>query len=338
SASRFADAARQRADLYAGLTDKPVEFLGYDHVEAAAQVIGILGVEDALDVAEAGDQVEILLDRTPFYGEAGGQVGDVGTIATDTGIFDVQDTQRPSPALIVHRGVVREGFIRLGQSAVATIDAARRADIRRNHTATHLLHAALRQVLGEHAQQAGSLVAPDRLRFDFTSLEPLSAEQRRRIQELVNEQIIADKPVEAAYMSYREATATGAMALFGEKYGETVRVISIPGFSKELCGGTHVAHTGEIGTFVITEESSIGSGVRRVEALTGRAATAYVLSLQETAERLARSLHVPLASVPVQVEQMSERLREQEREIERLRVELATVQVGDLLARARSVD
>lgn len=338
SAAVFSDAARTRAALYANLTGKPTIFLGYETTEATGTVVGILGAEAAQESAEAGDRVEVVLDQTPFYAESGGQVGDTGTIQTDTGVFEVEDTQRPAPGVIVHRGVVREGFIQVGQTAEARVDAERRADIRRNHTATHLLHAALRRVLGVHVQQAGSLVAPDRLRFDFTSLEPVGPAALREVQEIVNQQILADRPVEAKIMSYQEAIAQGAIALFGEKYGDTVRVVTIPSFSKELCGGTHVNHTGEIGLFVITEESSVASGVRRIEALTGRAAVDYALRLQETVQRLVRDLHVPLEELPAQVAALQERLREQEREIERLRVELASVQIGDLIKEAVTVD
>jgi len=338
SAAIFSDEARARAALYANLTSKPTVFLGYETTEATGTVVAILGAQATEESAEAGDRVEVVLDQTPFYAEGGGQVGDTGTIQTDTGVFDVEDTQRPAPGVIVHRGVVREGYIQVGQTAEARVDAQRRADIRRNHTATHLLHTALRRVLGEHVQQAGSLVAPDRLRFDFTSLEPVGAAALREVQEIVNQQILADTPVQAEIKPYQEAIAEGAIALFGEKYGDTVRVITIPSFSKELCGGTHVTHTGEIGLFVITEESSVASGVRRVEALTGRAAAEYALRLQETSQRLVRDLHVPLEELPAQVAALQERLREREREIERLRVELASVQIGDLIEKAVTVD
>ncbi|HET9017127.1 MAG TPA: DHHA1 domain-containing protein, partial [Thermomicrobiaceae bacterium] len=336
--SAFADQSRRRPEMYASVSGEPTVFLGYEQVEADATVVGLLGVEAALEAAEAGDRVELLLDRTPFYGESGGQVGDVGTIATDTGVFEVTDTQRPAVGLIVHRGFVREGFVELGQPARAVVDAERRANVRRNHTATHLLHAALRRVLGEHAHQAGSLVAPDRLRFDFTSLEPVGPAALREVQELVNAEVIRDLPVETRITSFREASAEGAMALFGEKYGDTVRVVTVPGFSKELCGGTHVAHTGEIGLFVITEEASVASGVRRIEALTGPASTQHALRLQEFSQRVSRDLHVPLEDVTRQLGQLNGRLRDQEREIERLRVELASARLGDVLTQATTLD
>ncbi|MDI3341629.1 MAG: alanine--tRNA ligase-related protein, partial [Sphaerobacter sp.] len=338
SAAVFADTGRTRAGLYVQLAGGSTAFLGYDTTEASGTVVGIVVGDAATETAEAGERVEILLDRTPFYGEAGGQVGDTGTIQTDTGVVAVEDTQRPSPDIIVHRGTVREGFIRTGQTAQAQVDAERRADIRRNHTATHLLHAALRRIVGEHVQQAGSLVAPDRLRFDFTSLEPLGPAVLRQVQELVNQQILKDLAVQTEILPYQQAVAAGAIALFGEKYGETVRVVTVPGFSKELCGGTHVAHTGEIGLFVITDETSVASGVRRVEALTGRASVQHALQLQETVQRLVRDLHAPPEALPEQVAVLQERLRERERELERLRGKLISALAAELAAQAVAVD
>lgn len=338
SAGRFADTQRQRAELYARFSERPTTFLGYETTQAEATIVGILDVSDVRTVAEAGDEVEIILDRTPFYGEAGGQVGDTGEIRADTGIVVVEDTQRPTPELIVHRGRVREGYVQVGQPVVAVVDAERRAAIRRNHTATHLLHAALRRVLGEHALQAGSLVAPDRLRFDFAHPEALSEEQLRAIEELVNEQIVHDWPVEVRYLPFREALAEGAIALFGEKYGETVRVVTIDGFSKELCGGTHVGHTGEIGYFLITDESSIASGVRRIEAVTGLAAVRAARQMIELASEAARQLRVPLEQLPQQIDRLQRDVREQAKEIERLAAELAAERVLPLVESAERVD
>lgn len=338
SAGRFAEHGRERSGIYVAVSGEPSEFLGYGGTEADGRVIGILNIEGPVEVAEAGDHVEIVMDRTPFYAESGGQVGDTGTISTDTGVFTVVDTQRPIPRLIVHRGTIKEGFIRAGQTAHAVVDAQRREDIRRNHTATHLLHAALRDVLGKHVRQAGSLVAPDRLRFDFTSLEPVSQAQLREVQALVNNQVILDRPVDVHVKTYPEAMAEGAMALFGEKYGDLVRVINIPGFSVELCGGTHVGHTGDIGLFVLTSESSIASGVRRVEAITGRASIDYALRLHDMAGQLSHLLHVPAEAIPSQVAELSAASREREREIERLRVELAAVQVNELMGQVTTVD
>jgi alanyl-tRNA synthetase len=338
SVGRFADTQRQRAELYAQFSERPTEFVGYDRLETTATIVGILGLSDLRQDAEAGEEIELILDRTPFYGEAGGQVGDTGEIVAETGIVTVEDTQRPTPELIVHRGRVREGSIRVGQSVRAIVDAERRAAIRRNHTATHLLHAALRRVLGEHAVQAGSLVAPDRLRFDFSHHEAVGPEQLRRIEEMVNEQIVRDLRVEVRYLPLRDALAEGAIALFGEKYGDTVRVVSIDGFSKELCGGTHVSHTGEIGAFLITDETSVASGIRRIEALTGLTAARLARTLIDVSEEAARRLHVAPEQLPEAIERLQQQVRDQQREIERLAADLAAARLAPLVERAARID
>ena len=337
SFSAFQDAGRDRGELYAGIQPR-TEFVGYELERAEATVVAILGAEGAVEQAEAGEQVEIVLDRTPFYGESGGQVGDRGEIRTETGLVNIDDTRRPAPDLFVHRGTVEEGFVRLGDTVTAQIDSARRQEIRRNHTATHLLHKALRLVVGTDTHQAGSLVAPDRLRFDFTALDAVDPDQVRTIAEIVNREIAADRPVETAVTSYRDAVAAGAMALFGEKYGDTVRMVAIDDFSKELCGGTHVRHTGEIGPFVVTSEGSVASGIRRIEALTGDAAVERMLGQQRLVEELGRELRVSWTEVPTQVRALQERSRAQEREIERLRGQVAGAQSGDLLSQAVEVD
>ncbi|MGH2562058.1 MAG: DHHA1 domain-containing protein, partial [Thermomicrobiales bacterium] len=234
-------------------------------------------------------------------------------------------------------GVV-EGFVRTGEQAHAGIDAARRQAIRRNHTATHLLHRALRIVLGEETHQAGSLVAPDRLRFDFTSLDPMGDEQVQRVAEIVNHQIMADRTVTATQKSYSDAVADGAMALFGEKYGDVVRVVAIPDFSRELCGGSHVGHTGEIGPFLIVSEGSISAGIRRIEALTGEDAIGRMLAQQRVLEGVARDLRVSWSDIPAQIDAANDRSRAAEREVERLRGQLVGSRVGDLLDRAVAVD
>nr|MBA3891987.1 alanine--tRNA ligase [Gemmatimonadaceae bacterium] len=247
------------------------------------------------------------------------------------------DTHKPAADLFVHVGTVIEGFVSVGDPVTAAIDSERRAEIRRNHTATHLLHRALRMVVGEDARQAGSLVAPDRLRFDFTALEPVDPNRLRTITEIVNREIVADRPVETAEMSYDEAVERGAIALFGEKYGDEVRVVSIAEFSKELCGGTHVRHTGEIGPFVITSESSVASGVRRIEALTGTHAVSRMIGQQQVVESIGRDLKVSWTDLRDQVVGMQERIRQQEREIAKLRGQLAGARSGDLLAHAVDV-
>ncbi|HYH12264.1 MAG TPA: alanine--tRNA ligase-related protein, partial [Thermomicrobiales bacterium] len=336
SGANFRDTARDRADLYASISPR-TEFLGYTEVRSEATIVAILDADGKREQAEAGAQVEVVLDRTPFYGESGGQIGDSGEIRTETGRINIDDTHKPAPDLYVHIGTVIEGFVSVGDSATAAIDSERRQEIRRNHTATHLLHKALHMVVGEDARQAGSLVAPDRLRFDFTAMEPVDPNQLRTITEIVNREIISDRPVETAEMPFKEAVEEGAMALFGEKYGDKVRVVSIGAYSKELCGGTHVRHTGEIGPFVITSESSVASGVRRIEALTGTAAIARMIGQQQVVENIGRDLKVSWTDLRDQVQSLQERIRLHEREIGRLRGELAGARSGDLLSSAVDV-
>jgi alanyl-tRNA synthetase len=338
AAQRFKEASHQTLEFYAAQQLPPTDFLGYREVEATARVLALVGPEGPLPVAEAGQAVEVILDRTPFYAEAGGQVGDTGLLAGERGRFRVEDTQRPVPGLIAHRGRVLEGFLEVGATVTAAVDAARRADIKRNHTATHLIHRALHLVLGPHATQAGSLVAPDRLRFDFSHMKPLGHEQLRQVEQIANEAVRRDDPVTWTIMPLTEALARGAMALFGEKYGEEVRVVSIGGFSRELCGGTHVDSTGQIGQVIIVNETSIGTGVRRVEALTGAGAEDYVAGLRATLAELAGLLRAPLGEVVPAVRGLQERLREAERDAQTLQGKLAGLQAAALLARAQAVD
>ncbi|RIK46022.1 MAG: alanine--tRNA ligase [Chloroflexi bacterium] len=334
----FADSGRERLPLYAAAKGVPVAFVGYDNATTDATITDIFSADGDVAQLEAGQSGEVVLDRTVFYGESGGQVGDTGTISTETGVFVVHDTQRPTPHIVVHRGEVREGFIRTEQSAVAAIDFERRKSIQRNHTATHLLHRALRIVLGEDTQQAGSLVAPDRLRFDFTSLTPLGAEGSLRVARIANDMVISDAPVVIFETSHQDAVARGAMALFGEKYGDVVRVVEVPGYSAELCGGAHVARTGEIGPIIILSEASIGSGIRRIEAITGAAALDYIATLQSVTQELARSLRTPVEHLPQEVRTLSDSIRERDRRIDALRLQLAAADVDSLLAGAVSVN
>ncbi len=269
--SRAAFAQPAVGEAEAGATgDLPAtEFVGYTRETSPATVVAILQNGARVDEAGAGDEVVLILDRSPFYAESGGQVGDAGLMTARGLRIEIADARRLGPGVTGHFGRVAKGRVREGASVRAAIDAARRAAIKRNHTATHLLHRALQDVLGDHARQAGSLVAPDRLRFDFTHLAPLTAEERAAVERRVNEVILADRPVRATVMSLDEARRLGAMALFGEKYGEQVRVVAVQGYSRELCGGTHLGSTGQIGLFTITAESSVAAGVRRIEALTG---------------------------------------------------------------------
>ena len=340
SGGMFRDVAKGRADLYVQLAaGRRTEFLGYDPemTSATAIILGMANLDGPIRIAEAGNVVEIVLDRTPFYAESGGQIGDTGEIRTEDGLVRIDQTSRPVPDVFVHRGVVTEGFVRTGDEALATIDAERRRAIRRNHTATHLLHRALRLVLGEETHQAGSLVAPDRLRFDFTSVAGIEPEQIRRVAGIANLQVIADTAVETVVTTYDDAVEQGAMALFGEKYGDVVRMVGVGDFSRELCGGTHVRRTGEIGPIVITSEASVASGVRRIEALTGPAALDRIADEQRVVDDLARDLRASREALPESIHALRDRSRELEREIERLRGELAGTQVDNLLDRAELI-
>jgi alanyl-tRNA synthetase len=245
-------------------------FVGYEQYVAQSKVIALLKNGELVSELKEGEEGEVFLDITPFYAERGGQIGDTGTIESVDGLFVVDDTQSPVDGVISHKGKVVKGTIKVGDQVIASIDRERREDIKRNHTATHLLHSALRLVLGEHVRQAGSLVADKYLRFDFTHFQALSVDELKRVEELVNEQIRKNEPVIVEEKDYREAIKEGAIAIFEEKYGERVRVLSVGDFSKELCGGTHVSRTGDIGYFKIISESSIGAGLRRIVAKTGR--------------------------------------------------------------------
>lgn len=338
AASTFGRHTYRDLESYSGLQLPMTEFLGYEHDHATGEIVAIVGPHGPQQEAREGEEVEIILNRTPFYAESGGQVGDNGLLTSGEGRFRVVDTQRPVAGLTGHRGTVEEGVLRVGGTVEAAIDVERRADIRRNHTATHVLHRALRLVLGTHAQQAGSLVAPDRLRFDFTHLQALTPDEVRQVGQIANAAVIANDAVHADIMDQQAALATGAMALFGEKYGDQVRVVTIEDFSKELCGGTHVAATGEIGPIVVTAETSVASGVRRIEALTGRGALAYLQQVQAATDALYAQFRTRVPEqLPVQVDGLRGRIRDLEREIDRLKGQLAGGQAGSLLDRATEV-
>lgn len=333
----FKDTARERTALYVERASA-TEFLGYTETRADATIVALLDPTGFVETAEAGDEIEVILDRTPFYGESGGQIGDKGELRTETGVVSIDDTFKPTPTLFVHRGIVAEGFVKTGEVARASVDVERRQAIRRNHTATHLLHRALREVLGAETHQAGSLVAPDRLRFDFTSLDAMSADQVARVGEIVSEQVLASIPVDTQVLPYAEAVEEGAMALFGEKYGDEVRVVTIGDFSKELCGGTHLAHTGQVGPFAIVSEGSVAAGVRRIEAVTGVAAIERGMRQQAVLDALARDFRSPWSELPEQVASLREKLRATEREVGKLRTELAGSSIGDLVDAKVAVD
>ncbi len=284
-----------------GLESLTSTFLGYDILTAGSVILRLFKNGKVVEEAQEGDEVEAVLRETPFYGEMGGQVGDQGEIKGPAGKMEVKDAVKPLAEVTLHRGKIVKGSLREGDTVEVTVEEGRRLDIARNHTATHLLQAALRSVLGKHIQQRGSLVAPDRLRFDFTHLSPMAPEEKKKVEQEVNRYIRQNVPVKSEVLTYAEAIARGALAFFGEKYGEKVRILQIgaPPISQELCGGTHLHSTGQIGMFVITSESSIGAGLRRIEAVTGRGAELLVQSYMDSMQKMA----LQLACVPEKVEQ-----------------------------------
>jgi len=283
-------ASDERGELYRELTLPPTKFVGYHQLACAARVVAIVVDGSPVDQVGEGGEVEVVLDRTPFYGESGGQVGDRGVLVGPNGRIAVETADHPVSGLTVHRGRVVEGSLAVGDAVEARVDDKHRAAVARNHTATHLLHRALREVLGDHAAQAGSLVTPERLRFDFSHLSAMTRDELDQVEHIVNREIRANRPVVTREMGFNEAVEAGAMALFGEKYGDRVRMVSVEGFSKELCGGTHVTRSGDIGSFVILSESSVGSGLRRIEALTGEAAETMVRQRLRTLDALREEL------------------------------------------------
>ncbi|MDR7538901.1 MAG: alanine--tRNA ligase [Armatimonadota bacterium] len=312
AASGFSGEEAAAARLLADLPE--TTFLGYRAYQARARVLALLRGGTRVDEVSQGEEVDVVLDRTPFYPEGGGQVGDTGRIAHRRGEVTVTDTQRVGEGVIVHRGRLVRGTVRVGDGVRAVIDRGRRRDIMRNHTATHLLHRALHEVLGEHARQAGSLVAPERLRFDFTHLSALTPEERAAVEQRVNEKVLEALRVRPRWMPYQEALRRGAMALFGEKYGERVRVVEIDGYSRELCGGTHLSDTGQVGLFKIVAEGSAAAGIRRIEAVTGRGAMEYLRAQEGALREVAELLRVAPADVVSAVRKLQDRLRQLERE------------------------
>ena len=313
-AARNDDAWTGFGDIYTHILDThgETEFTGYDETESKAHIIDIIVDGAIVDEANEGDDVTIILDKTPFYGEMGGQVGDTGVIANDEGSMQVTDTKKPESGLAAHQGKLTAGTLRKGDEVTATVDAKRRSLIANNHTATHILQAALVQVLGDHVKQAGSLVAPDRLRFDFTHFEPMTHEQILEVERICNRVIMSDLAVNTYETSLSEARESGVTALFGEKYGDVVRVVEAGDFSRELCGGTHVKRTSEIGLFKIVSESSISSGTRRIEAVTNVAAYEYMSSMEEELRETARFLGVPPLDVSERVAKLQARIDELE--------------------------
>jgi alanyl-tRNA synthetase len=318
--------------LYQGVIAEGIvtSFVGYETLQDSSEVTRIIKGDQLVSSAGPGDEVEIITAQTPFYGESGGQVGDQGTITGNKGsLFEVRDVIRPIPELIVHKGAVKKGTFAVGDQVLLQVDAERRHATARNHTATHILQAALRQVVGGHINQAGSLVTPERLRFDFTHFEGLDPAVVDRIESMVNQRIWEDQPVSIEVMATEQAIEKGATALFGEKYGDQARVISLGAYSQELCGGSHVARTGEIGLFKIVSESGIAAGVRRIEALTGRGALDYLKAQEAELKAVAQLLKARPGELPARVERLVVGQRALEREIETLRRKLAAPQSKD---------
>ncbi|HDY67855.1 MAG TPA: alanine--tRNA ligase [Candidatus Scalindua sp.] len=315
---------------------KETVFLGYEKHEAEGKVIGLIVNEQLVDCVEAGQEVHIVLDQSPFYAEAGGQVGDIGIIQTKHANVEICDTKILNN-IIVHIGKVIKGKISTNENVISKIDVKRRAAIKRNHSATHLLHYILRQVIGQHAEQSGSLVAPDRLRFDFHHFTGVEKSELSRIEDLMNEKIMENIPVVTQEMTLNEAKSTGAVALFGEKYGENVRVVSIGGYSRELCGGTHVGNTGEIGLFKIISESSIAAGIRRIEAVTGKEALAKISHKGEILERLCNILDVQENAIIQRTEELIQQLKSLRKEAQKAKKESAQKYSSNLIANAREI-
>lgn len=337
AAGKFGGGTQLPAELVAQL--QPTQFLGYDGLDAGGlEVVALLKDGRAVEAIEAGDEAIVLLDRTPFYAESGGQVGDTGELDEKGVRFVVADTQKLAGQFHGHVGRLEAGTLRRGDHLVGSVDAARRAATVLNHSATHLLHAALRGVLGTHVTQKGSLVAPDRLRFDFSHFQPLTAQELAEIERRVNAEIRANHEGEVRHMAMQEALDFGAMALFGEKYGEHVRVLRFGPTSTELCGGTHVGRTGDIGLFKIVSEGGVSAGVRRIEAVTGQGALDYVGQEERRLDEAAQLLGGSAQDVVDKIRQITERQKKLERELEALKAKAASGATSDLAGSAVDVD
>src|SRR5215468_5291082 len=319
--------------------DRPVSFIGYDRLEAESIVLAIYGNGTGKPEAVEGEEVDVITAETPFYGESGGQVGDQGTIKSVRGdLIEVTDTQRPTPQLTVHRGRVRKGRIQVDDAVHLAVDADFRRKTMLNHSATHILHAVLRRELGEHVRQAGSLVAPDRLRFDFSHTGPIPEEKLAAIEAHVNRHIREDAGVSIQESSYEDAIRHGALAFFGDKYGDRVRVVKMGDFSTELCGGTHVHRSGEIGIFKLPFEGGVAAGVRRVEGFTGEGALDLIRSYEHKLKEIGNLVRGSADDTVEKVKKLLERQKELEREIQKLRGQLEQDRIPELLSKKQSVD
>ena len=332
-------AAGETPAVYQELAEEPpTEFLGYQTLSADSTVQVLIKGEARVDRAKAGDIVGIITVATPFYGEAGGQVGDTGLITGEGFTVEVTNTQRLPNDLFVHQGTVKEGDVAVGAAVHLEVDSDRRKDIARHHTTTHILQAILQRELGGHVKQSGSLVAPERFRFDFTHFAAITPEELEKIELGLNTAVVENLPVETNVMSMAQALASGAMAIFEEKYGEEVRLVAIPGVSKELCGGTHVSRTGDIGLVKIVTEAGIAAGIRRIEAVCGLRAIQYIQAEEDMLIKVAKYLRVDKSNLLTQLEKQAKRLKELEKENEALQGRLTAAQAGDLLDQVRQVD
>jgi alanyl-tRNA synthetase len=332
--ARAAGKFKMAANLdYAG---PATTFHGYESLEARGNILALYKDGTPVNELIEGEIGVVVLDDTPFYAESGGQVGDVGELRGAHGIFAVEDTQKIQAHVFGHHGVVRTGTLKVGNGVTAKVDSLARARTIRHHSATHLMHKALREVLGPHVQQKGSQVDPDKTRFDFAHTGPMSNDEIRRVERLVNAEILANVPTQSRVMTIEDAQKTGAMMLFGEKYGDQVRVLDI-GSSCELCGGTHVARSGDIGFFTIVAEGGVAAGVRRIEALAGDNALAYVQNMETTLGGVAGTLKVVRSEVPGRLTALLDQVRRLERELAGLKGKLASAQGDDLVNQAVDV-
>ncbi len=309
------------------------KFIGYDRLESESLVQAILKGDRLVKEAAEGDEVEIVLDVTPFYAEGGGQVGDRGLLLGHDGQVEITETTRPAPTVILHKGTVTKGRVREGEALHMTVNATTRQDAQRNHTATHLLHAALRDLLGPHVKQYGSLVGPNRLRFDFAHFRPLTSRDVDEIETVVNNEVRKNERVATEVMSIQDAVAKGALAFFGDKYGEQVRVVTVESFSKELCGGTHCRQTGEIGLFKLVSETGVAAGVRRIEAQTGSGALAHMKQLDTDIRELSNLLKVGQSELVAKTRKILTQLKDKERELEEVKLKMAGGSAAEAMAK-----